>query len=223
MLLDVAKPLRQFPGCYEVKHRNSLFTSCCQPVHAARRVCIVLVLVMVTIVVVARTFRCRIVLVIGRGRRHCAIGIGVLGGRVSFRFAMVVLATIISSMMADATCTRQQRSVTIGIERRKFRHERDNRPDIFIVMGGAPRRHARHLDAVLGDPEQLRWCHVNHGLREVRSRRIEALSNCGRFLPRGTMTRDAHRVKIADSRAYQDIVREIGDQNFTCAAADRLP
>src|SRR3546814_10264301 len=66
-----------------------------------------------------------------------------------------------------------ERLVLLFVEIGQLLQERGHVPDVLIAHALAPSRHARHLDAVLDDPERDRG--IDFVLCQVRRRRIQAL------------------------------------------------
>ena len=66
---------------------------------------------------------------------------------------------------------RLRRAVLVGRQLRQLADERDDRPEVVVGQPELPRRHARHLDAVLDDPEDLGARPLARRVREVRRRR----------------------------------------------------
>lgn len=94
--------------------------------------------------------------------------------------------------MAGFGCLLFQFAILSACNVWQMLHKGDDVPKCFIIVCCAERRHSRHSDAVLHNPEQARVVPIASSLREVWSPRVQSSTRSVSHSPRRTVTTNAH-------------------------------
>src|SRR5690242_953468 len=84
---------------------------------------------------------------------------------------------------------------------RQSLHERDDVPDLVVVMNLAVGGHSAHFDAILDDPEYLTGRHIAHCIGQVWRLGIQPFGDIAWIASGGTMTMHASLIVNRKSRA----------------------